>query len=181
MEESAVLTFIDVQGKLSDLMDNREDLFNRLLTLIRGFQALEIPILWLEQLPEKLGATRPELAAELQKTGRPLAKTSFSALGCEAYRRALEQTGARRVYLCGIEAHICVYQTARDLLAQNYRLTLLADCVSSRRAADRETAIAAIRDLGGRILGLEGALFEILGDPGHPAFREISRLIKPLA
>ena len=178
LENKTLLTVIDVQGKLADLMVEKDSLFLQLRRIIQGVQLLGMPILWLEQLPEKLGPTRPEIEPLLRETGKPIAKTPFSAWASGEYRQALETSRRTHVLLCGIEAHICVYQTARDLLERGYEVTLLEDCVSSRTRENRATGIAAVRDMGGWISCVETVLFEILRTPEHPAFREISRIIK---
>ncbi|MBI9101896.1 MAG: isochorismatase family protein [Spirochaetales bacterium] len=173
-----ILTIIDVQGKLADLMYNKEELFKNLGILIRGAQALEIPILWMEQLPEKLGPTREEIAPFLKETTGPISKTPFSAWLSPEYREKLLVSRRTHILLCGIETHICVYQTALDLLERDFEVTLVADCASSRTEANRQIGIDGIRDRGGWISCTESVLFEALKTPEHPAFRTISKLVK---
>lgn len=177
-ENKTLLAVIDIQGKLAQVMYNTGEFIDQTSRLIRGVQALEMPILWMEQLPEKLGPTVPELKEILDKTARPLEKTPFSAWGCPDFRQALTESRRERVLLCGIETHICVYQTARDLLSRGYQVTLVADAVSSRTEENKKTGIEAVRDLGGHISSVESVLFELLATPEHPAFRTISQIIK---
>lgn len=177
-EKKSILAVIDIQGKLAQVMYNPAEFLDQTSRLIRGIQALEMPILWMEQLPEKLGTTVPELGEILKKTAAPLEKTPFSAWGCADFRTALTESRRERVILCGIETHICVYQTAKDLLARGYQVTLVTDAVSSRTEKNKQTGIEAVRDLGGHISSVESILFELLGTPEHPAFRTISRIIK---
>lgn len=178
IQNKTILTFIDVQGKLAEIMYQRDELFANLEKLVKGMQILDIPILWLEQLPEKLGPTRPELEPLLRQTAEPLAKAPFSAWGSGDYRRRLKESRRTRVVLCGIETHVCVYQTAKDLLERGYGVILPADCVSSRTRENRDSGVAAIRDLGAEISSVEMLLFEILATPEHPRFRDISKLVK---
>ena len=177
-EKKSILAVIDIQGKLAQVMYNTGEFIDQTSRLIRGIQALEMPILWMEQLPEKLGPTIPELKDILVKTTKPLAKTPFSAWGCPDFRNALTDSRRERVILCGIETHICVYQTARDLLSRGYQVTLVADAVSSRTEANKNIGIEAIRDLGGHISSVESVLFELIATPEHSTFRTISQIIK---
>ena len=173
----SLLVFIDVQGRLAEAMDGRDDLFRALRILLSGAVRLDVPVLWTEQLPGKLGATAAELAACLP--GRtPIAKHHFSCWGEPAFRHALEQSGRRQVALCGIETHVCVYQTARDLLSAGYEVEVVGDAVSSRRAAHRELALRKLRGHGVQVTCVETLLLEWLRDSADPAFRDILTLIK---
>ncbi len=175
--EQAVFVLIDVQAKLAARMHEREALVDNLRRLLAGVRRLGLPVLWLEQYPEGLGPTVPELAAGLADL-RPLRKLSFSAWGCPAFREALAATGRRQVLLAGIEAHVCVYQTARDLLAAGYGVEVVGDAVSSRTAANRELGLARMGEIGARLTSVEMALFEMLGSAEAPAFKDIARLVK---
>ena len=174
-----ILTVIDVQGKLAELMYKKDRLFKNLNILISGAAALEIPILWLEQLPEKLGPTREEISPALKEAGAlPISKAPFSAWLSEPCREKLLGSRRSHVILTGIETHICVYQTAVDLLEREFEVTLAADCTSSRTEENRQTGIQAVRDRGGWISCAETILFEAMRTPEHPAFRTISKLVK---
>lgn len=175
--DQTVLVLIDVQAKLAPLMHEREALFDHLQRLVRGVRVLGLPVLWLEQYPQGLGATIPELAGLLSDL-QPMTKLSFSAWGCEAFRQALEASRRRQVLLAGIEAHVCVYQTAVDLLAAGYTVEVVTEAVSSRTAANRRLGLERMRAAGARWTGVEMALFELLRTAEAPAFREIARLIK---
>ena len=134
--DHTALVLIDIQGKLASLMHQQEALYRQLQILIQGAQALELPILWLEQYPKGLGPTIPEVA-ELLSEQAPLAKTCFSACGLDHFQDQLRATGRRQILLAGIEAHICVYQTARDLLDAGYHVEAVTDAVSSRTAENK--------------------------------------------
>lgn len=175
--ELAALVLIDVQGKLAQLMHEREALFDNLQRLIQGVRVLGLPVLWLEQYPQGLGPTIPEVARLLSDL-QPVAKMSFSAWGCEAFRQRLEASGRRQVLLAGIEAHVCVYQTAVDLLAAGYTVEVVGDAVSSRTAANRQLGLERMRAAGARWTGVEMALFELLRTAAAPAFKAIARLVK---
>ncbi len=173
----SLLVFMDVQGRLAEAMDGRDNLFRALGILLKGTVRLGVPVLWTEQLPHKLGATAAELAACLPGQ-TPIAKHHFSCWGEPAFRRSLEHSGRRQIVLCGIETHVCVYQTARDLLAAGCDVEVVSDAVSSRKAAHRELALAKLRDHGARVTCVETLLLEWLRDSADPAFRDILALIK---
>ncbi len=130
------LAVIDVQGKLATLMHDRDTLYRNLQILVRGARVLELPVLWLEQYPEGLGPTIPEVA-ELLGGQEPLAKTCFSAWGQPEFVGRLEESGRRQVLVAGIETHICVYQTVRDLRDRGYEVEVVEDAVSSRTASEQ--------------------------------------------
>ena len=174
---NTALVLIDVQGKLATLMHERDELFRNLEILIRGADTLELPILWLEQYPQGLGPTVPQIAA-LMGTRTPVAKTCFSACGSDEFRRQLHACGRRQLLLAGIEAHICVYQTARHLLAEGFHVEVVADAVSSRTPQNRSIGIDEMVRAGARLSSVEMALFELLEAAGSPQFKEIARLVK---
>ncbi|MCA9523681.1 MAG: isochorismatase family protein, partial [Myxococcales bacterium] len=155
----------------------REQLFENTKKAILGARALQLPLLCTEQVPDKLGPTVPELAEHLGDV-QPIAKRAFSCAGDAGFNAALEATGRRQVLLCGIETHICVYQTARDLIGRSYQVHLLADAVSSRNATNRAVALETMRSLGARLTTVEMALFEMLGVAEGEVFRQVSRIVK---
>jgi len=175
--DQTVLVIVDVQGKLARLVHRSEALLASIQKLIKGAQVLEIPILWTEQYPEGLGPTVPEVAGLLSGI-QPISKRSFSCAGCEPFMQALEATNRRQVLLAGVEAHVCVYQTAVDLLERGYEVQVVADAVSSRSVQDRQIALAKIKDAGGSLTSTEAALFELLRVAEGAKFKEILKIIK---
>jgi len=171
------LVLLDVQGKLATLMHEREALYRGLRLLIQGVQVLRLPILWLEQYPQGLGPTIPEVT-ELLAGQQPLAKTCFSACGLSEFTVRLRQTGRRQLLLAGIETHICVYQTCRDLLSQGYEVEVVTDAVSSRTAENRRLGIERMVAAGAAATSVELCLFELLGRAGTPEFKQIAQLVK---
>lgn len=176
-KEDTVLVIVDVQGRLATLMYGRDNFFENIVKLIKGARALGLPLLWNEQLPDKLGDTIPRIKENL--TGlQPLVKNTFSCCGNEAFMTGLKNTGRNQVLLCGMETHVCVYQTARDLLDLSYEVYLVADAVSSRTAENRETGIRAIMQRGGKITSVEMALFEMLHIAEGEAFKQCIKIVK---
>ena len=175
--ENAALVIVDVQGRLATLMYDREKFFQNMVTVINGAKILEIPILWNEQLPDKLGATIPEIK-EILSDMAPLVKKTFSCYGNTEFVDMLKKSGRKQVLLTGMETHVCVYQTALDLIEAGFEVYLVADCVSSRTAENREIGIQAISDLGGRITCIEMAFFEMLKVAEGEKFKQIIKIIK---
>ncbi len=171
------LIVIDVQGKLAQLMHEKELLFKNIQILIKAAKILNIPILWCQQVPDSLGQTTPEIA-ELLTGIEPINKSSFSCCGDEQFNLKLNHLNRNQVLICGIEAHICIYQTALDLCRKGFHVSTISDAVSSRSLENREIALKRIASEGGEIRSVEMALFELLKDAKHPAFKDIARLIK---
>lgn len=174
---NTVLTVIDVQGKLAEAMFEKDLLFENLRRAIAGAKALGIPILWAEQNPSRMGATVPAVA-ELLAGLTPIPKMAFSCCGEPLYAHALQATGRRHVILCGIEAHVCVCQTALDLMTQGYSAHVLGDAVSSRSPRNREIGLHRMAQAGATVSCVEMALFELMRTAEHPAFRDVLRIVK---
>lgn len=177
LREKSLLLVVDVQGKLAEAMYQKEALFTGLHRLIKAAQVLAIPILWLEQMPEKLGPTVPAVA-ELLSPRRPLRKTTFSCLGSPEVCDALEKSGRDQILLAGIEVHICIYQTAVDLLRTGYEVEVVSDAVSSRTRENKEIGLAKARAVGVSVTSIETCLFELLKTAESPDFKAISQIVK---
>ena len=173
----AGLLVVDIQGKLARLVEGSDSLIANTARLVQGAKALGLPVVWLEQNPEKLGATVPELRP-LQAGDPVLTKFSFGALGEPAVADTLARTGVSHWLVCGIEAHICVYQSVLGLLAGGARVSLVVDAVSSRSTANRDLAIGQLAARGAALTSVEMCLFDLMGDCRHPAFRQILSLVK---
>lgn len=175
-KDETVLVLIDIQGKLAQIVDDSENVINNIVKAVKGANVLQLPILWLEQYPKGLGPTVEAIANEID--GAPIEKITFSAYDTEGFRAKLEATGRKKVLLAGIETHICVYQTAAHLLANGYEVEVLADCVSSRTAGNREVGIEKMTQLGAQITSVEMALFEMLQIAKGDQFKAISAIVK---
>lgn len=175
--QNCCLVVVDVQGKLAQLMVDKESLFKNVRILIQAAQILEIPIVWCQQVPEALGPTIPEIA-ELLTGSEPIDKACFSCCGEERFTAELNALGREQILLCGIETHVCIYQTAMDLMEGGLDITIISDAVSSRTEQNRQVALRRLSDEGANISSTEMALFELLETARHPRFREIARLVK---
>lgn len=172
------LLVIDVQEKLFPYVERGCEVMQKLQTAVKGFQALQMPIFVTEQYPQGLGSTMPGLKQCLGPEQSYFTKTSFSCLGDEKIRSTLMALPYDQWVLVGIEAHVCVLQSAKDLMASNKQVIVLNDAISSRSIYDFSTAIAEMRDIGVRISSAETILFELLRDSKASEFKQISQLIK---
>ena len=175
--EDCCLVVVDVQGKLAQLMYEKQVLFKNIKILIKAAKILDTPILWCQQCPDALGPTLPEIA-QLLTENEPIDKSAFSCCGAEQFNVELNQTKRQQIILCGIETHVCVYQTAVDLLRKGFSVDLIADAVSSRTAENKQLGISRITAEGVNISCTEMALFELLRTAEHSQFRQIAKLIK---
>ncbi len=145
--------------------------------LIQACELLSLPIIWLEQYPEGLGPTVPELA-DLLPDQQPLVKNTFNACGEAAFVDALAAHQRRQWLLCGIEAHVCVYQTALGMLAAGYEVELVADAVASRRQSDITVALQKLQTKGAALTTVEMCLFELVGDAANEHFKKLLPIIR---
>ena len=178
--DHSLLMVVDVQGRLATLMQDSGAMVARQRILIQACRLLQVPILWAEQLPDKLGPTVPALCEVLDGL-TPHIKSSFGCCGDAGIREQLHtmtEAGRHHILLCGIEAHVCVWQTCRDLLHQGYHVDLISDAISSRRSSDREVGMTRMLAAGAQLSSVEMALFDLMADASHPQFREVSRLLK---
>lgn len=172
------LIVVDFQGKLAQIVHESDELHEKMVQLIKGAQLLEIPIIWLEQYPEGLGPTADEVKQLLDQNNEPISKMRFSACKVSDFQTALNELDKENYVVAGIEAHICVYQTVRELLSAGKHVEYVHDGISSRTLANKQIAIDKMNLLGAFPTCVEMVLFELLETAEHPHFREISRLIK---
>jgi len=175
--QKCCLVVVDVQGKLAQLMQGRQALFKNIQILIKAANILNIPILWCQQCPDSLGPTVPEIA-QLLAGNEPINKSAFSCCGTEQFNSKLNELARHQILLCGIETHVCIYQTAVDLLRKGFNVNVIADAVSSRASDNKQIAISRMTAEGANISCTEMALFELLRSADHPKFKQIATLIK---
>ena len=176
-KSTTALIVIDVQGKLARIMHQAEEYIANLQMLIRGAKVLGIPIIWTEQLPNKLGETISEVS-DMLKAQKPLIKKDFSCWRDLEIQTALKETGASQILVAGIETHVCVYQTAADLLEAEYEVQVVADAVSSRTQFNRDMGLDKIILAGGSQTSVETALFELQQTAEGDEFRKLISIIK---
>lgn len=175
---NTALLVIDVQGKLAQLMHQKEVFFANVERMVRGAQILDVPIIWTEQVPEKLGDTIPQLREPLLETAQPIAKVSFSCCGNQPFMAQLTELGRKQVLMTGLETHICVYQTTVDLQEAGYEVQVVTDAVSSRTLENKQIGLERMKAAGAGLTSTETALFELLRIAEGDKFRAISKLVK---
>ncbi|MEX0914843.1 MAG: hydrolase [Wenzhouxiangellaceae bacterium] len=175
--DDSVLVVVDVQGRLARLMHESDAMIRAQKTLIQACRLLGIPVVWAEQLPEKLGSTVDELQEALSGL-EPCAKSSFGCMGEPNVREQIDTSGRKQVLLCGIETHVCVWQTAAALLRDGYSVHLIADATSSRSVLNRDIAFRRMERAGVQLSNVEMVLFELMVDATHPKFRDVTKLLK---
>lgn len=177
LERSKVcLLIVDVQEKLFPLVERSCEVMHGIQKIIRGFQIMNLPIIVSEQYPEGLGSTVFGLKNLLGDEIKYIKKTTFSCLELPSFAEKL--MAFDQFIIVGIETHICVLQTAKDLLRAGKQVVVLNDATTSRSIYDYSTGIAEIRDAGGRISSIETVLFELIHNSKASEFKEISNLIK---
>jgi nicotinamidase-related amidase len=158
-------------------MEQREELVKNISILVQGAKILGIPIINCRQYPKALGDTVAELSGILEGI-EPVDKLCFSCAANAEFMAKLKAFGAKHCIVCGIESHVCVYQTVRDLQRQGFHTHVPYDAVTSRTAANKLVAVERMRHEGATMTSVEMVLFELLETSEHPKFREISKLIK---
>lgn len=175
-DDTAVLV-VDYQEKLMPAMHNRDAFVSRTCVLLEGLKTLNIPMVVSEQYPKGLGSTIPEIK-EVVGVAPYLPKTTFSCMDDEGIRTALETLDCSNIIICGSETHICVLQSAIDLLAMGKNVLIAEDCVGSRTEHEMQVGLRRAEEEGARISTTETILFELLGKAQGAEFKTISKLIK---
>ena len=171
------LVVVDIQEPFLRTMFDRETVIENARKLISAAKILDLPVLVTLQNAERMGDTVPEVR-ELLTPHEPIDKMSFSCCGDPEFNRRVESLGRRTAILTGVEAHICVSQTAHDLLAQGYKVHIPEDAVCSRREANWRAGLEKMRQSGVIITSAEAVIFELLGCAGTDEFREMLKIVK---
>jgi len=169
-----VLLIIDVQDRIIETIADHMVVVQNIKALIKTAEALNVPVLSTEQ--EKLGETVPELKELIRSP--PVRKVSFSCSGNADFMKKLTETRKKVVLVCGIETHICVLQTALDLLEHRYRVLVARDATSSHAVLDRETALNRMTGSGATITTTEATIYELAEKSGTDEFRKILEIVK---
>lgn len=173
----AVLAAIDFQTKLMPAMADREKLEEAAVKLIKGLGVLKVPAIVTQQYTKGLGPTVSPIAEALGDY-EPIEKTTFSAMEEPDFVKALEQSGKKTVILIGIEAHICVQQTALQLMDRGYSVYVIQDCIASRKESDNLCSQQRMAAAGAVITTYESILYELLKGAKAEGFKAISAIVK---
>ncbi len=175
--ENSAAVLVDLQERLFPHIHAHEHLENNIKRLIKGLQILDAPIRVTQQYTKGLGNTIPSVASILQDADR-IEKIAFSCCGEPSFMEALNRLQRPSIILFGIEAHVCVMQTALDLVDADYQPVIVEDCIGSRGPNDKSVAVERLRDSGCIITTSESLLFELCKEAGTDRFKQISKLVK---
>jgi len=179
--ESSLLVIVDVQERLMPaVLHERQIVFN-VRRLLEAAQAIDVPVVVTEQYPQGLGNTVQELASFIPKDAPVLPKKSFSIYDDAPIRATIENHRRSQIILCGVEAHVCVQQSAFDLHRAGHEVYIVVDSIGSRSADDREIALRRFESSGMALTTTESLLFEWCRTAEHPQFKTVSRLVKETA
>jgi nicotinamidase-related amidase len=176
--DHALLVVVDMQEPFLRAIWQPEPLLRNVTTLLEAARVLNVPVLATLQNAQRLGGVVEEVGRCLPKDCVPLDKLAFSAAADEKIRSAIQRSGRRQIVLCGIESHICISQTAHDLMAQGYQVHIVADAVSSRTEANWKLGLRRAETAGAILTTTESALYELLEEAGTSAFREVLKLVR---
>jgi isochorismate hydrolase len=171
------LVVIDIQEKFHDIIHRMDRVIANTGRLVKFCQELDIPVLVTEHYSKGLGVS-VEPIRDLFTPHRAIEKIHFSCGGSEDFNRALAATGRDQIILCGIETHVCVYQTACDLMREGKQVAVAVDAVSSCSKANRKLGLQCLRDVGAQCLGTQMLMFELLRRAGTPEFKKVADLLR---
>lgn len=177
---NSVLLVVDMQAKLTAAMPvaDAERMLGHGRRLLEAARLLGVPVLATEQYPQGLGSTQPEISECLPGDVRLFSKTGFSCCAADGFNQALLETGRKQVVVMGQEAHVCVLQTALELLDQGYQVHVPTDAVCSRQGEHKDYALRRMQQQGATLTSHESVLFEWLRDARHQDFKTISALLR---
>lgn len=177
---SSLLIVIDAQEKLMPAINGADEIIANIAKLITGAHYFELPVLLMEQYPEGLGPVVAPLKEADAGRGEVIAKTSFSSAGSPLFTKAigrLSQAGRSQLILTGAEAHVCVLQSALDLIAHGHEVYVVADGIGSRKQTSHDLALKRLEAAGATLVTTEMVLFEWIGRSDTQAFKALRSLL----
>ena len=174
--QDSIVVVVDVQQRLLPVIDGHDDVRRSIEKLLEGMTILGVPCLVTEQYPDALGETVDSVARLIESD--PISKLSFSCCGVENFNSALKDSRRRHVVVVGVETHVCVYQTVRDLLTDGYEVSVVVDAVGSRTPANKEIALRRMQALGATLVSTEMILFDFLERAEGPEFKAVLKVVK---
>ncbi|OGI01368.1 MAG: hypothetical protein A2Y25_02625 [Candidatus Melainabacteria bacterium GWF2_37_15] len=175
--ENSLILIVDLQEKLVNMLET-DTISGKAAKLLKAAGILGIPCIISEQYPKGLGSTIKELKHETTDKTVFFEKTAFSAMQESGFKAVLKDFKRKNIIICGIEAHVCVYQTVADLIAEGYEVEIVQDITASRNEFEFQIGMEKMKQLGAKITSLEIVLFELIKTSKHPHFKEIQGLIK---
>ncbi len=176
-KENTIALVIDMQEKLLPHVMNSEKVQENSIKLISGLKALNIPIVVTQQYSKGLGPTIDPINKAIGNFSY-IEKLTFSCYRESDFIKVLNKSGKRNVIIMGVETHVCVLQTAMDLLYNNFNPVVITNVTSSRKQEDKDVAIWRMRDIGVMVSTYESILFELCKEAGTEEFKAISKIVK---
>lgn len=176
-KKDCLVLIIDIQEKLVKAVKDKSIVENA-VKLVQAANVFEIPVIATEQYPKSLGSTDESLEENFSDDTKIFEKTAFSVLKEDGFYDCLKSYNKKQIIICGIEAHICVHQTAADLVKKGFDVYFVKDASGSRNEFEFMTGIERMMTNGVKITSLETTLFELLETSKNPVFKEIQQLIK---
>ena len=174
--EDVVFTFIDIQDKLLKAMYNKDEIVKNSTVLAKLASTIGAEAIYTVQYPKGLGFTNEEVKAPL-KDKKEFDKLTFNSYGDEEIKEEFDRLGKKQVVLCGMETHICVFQTVRALLEAGFEVFIAADAVGSRSEENSKNGMELLREMGAVISNTETILFDLAGIAGTDEFKTLQKLI----
>ncbi len=175
--DNSIILIIDIQEKLVNMLES-DTITQKATKLLKAANIFNIPAIITEQYPKGLGGTVLVIKQEAKPDNVLFEKINFSAMQEAGFKDLLRHFNRNSIILCGIETHVCVYQTARDLIIEGYDVEIVKDITASRKEFEYNMGIEKIKQLGAGITSFETVLFELLKTASHPNFKEIQSLVK---
>ncbi len=176
-QDNSLLLIIDVQEKLVNML-NKNTIENKTAILAKAASILDIPTIVTEQYPKGLGNTMPSISINFSEKCKIFEKTTFSVLGETEIKNSIKESGRKQIIICGIETHICVLQSAIELINEGYEVYIVKDACASRNKYEFKLAIERLQAAGAIITCVEMVIFELLKDSKNPNFKALQSLIK---
>ena len=179
-KESTALVVIDMQDRLMNAIpqENRDSAVDNAITMIEAAKILNIPVIITEQYPKGLGPTIESIREAAGDQFEPVEKVVFSCARSPEFEAKLNDTDRKEVIIVGVETHVCVLQTAMDLMNKGYTVYVPADAVASRRELDWQKGISLIEKSGAFVGTKETFLFQLLEKAGTDEFKQVAKLVK---
>ncbi|HLS54260.1 MAG TPA: hydrolase [Tissierellaceae bacterium] len=174
--EKTVLLVIDIQERLVPVMKYKDQVIDNTKILLHAAREMDFPVVVTEQYPKGLGSTVSEIKEDLQDA-KIFAKNSFTAY-IDEVKESLEDIGRKKIIITGMETHICVFQTTRDLIKAGYEVHIVKDAITSRSKENYLNGLELMKEMGAVITNTETVVFDLLKVAGTDEFRNMSKLIK---
>lgn len=174
--DDCLFLFVDLQGKILKAIHNNENVLKNSVILAKVSEILNMPTILTAQYPKGLGSNEEVLRKHL-KDSKEYGKLSFDCYGDKEIKEAIDSVGKKQIIVCGIESHICVYQTVRSLLGGGYQVFLPMDALGSRKEENHFNALKNLDQMGAVVTNTETILFDLAGIAGTEEFKTLQKLI----